>query len=119
MQTMLIFAEPADEIARRDDPAAAPAYWSAWRDYIAALQAAGVLTSGNGLQPPATAATLRLRDGRREVQDGPFADTREMIGGYVVLETEDMESAMAWAEKSPAARSGAVELRPVMPPPAA
>jgi hypothetical protein len=119
MQYVLIFAEPASEFAKRDDPEAAPGYWGAWSAYIGALQASGVMTSGNGLQPPAQAATLRLRDGRREVQDGPFADAREMIGGYVVIETPDLETALAWAEKSPVASAGAVEVRAVLPPPPA
>lgn len=119
MQYMLIFAEPAEEMAKRDDPAEAPAYWGAWSAYVGALVAAGISKGGNGLQPPATATTLRLRGGARHVQDGPFIDTKEQLGGYFIVEVPDLDAALDWAARSPAAASGAVEVRPVLPPPPA
>jgi hypothetical protein len=119
MQYMLIFAETAETMSRRNDPAAAPAYWGAWSAYIGALRAAGVMVGGNGLQEPHTATTLRLRDGRRVVQDGPFADSKEQLGGYVILDAPDLDAALDWAARSPAAAGGSVEVRPVLPPPAA
>jgi len=57
-----------------------------------------------------------VRGGEREVQDGPFADLKEQIGGYFVIEAADLDAAIAWAEQSPAARYGSVEIRPVLPP---
>jgi hypothetical protein len=116
MKLMMMIYEDAREAARRDDPAQAPAYWGAWTAYVQALGAAGLIASGNGLQPPATATTLRLRDGARLVQDGPFADSKEQLGGYFILEVPDLETALDWAARCPAAAAGGIELRPVLPP---
>lgn len=112
MQYAMLIHEPATDFARRDDPT----YWGAWTAYIGALNAAGVMTGGNGLQPPGTATTLRLRDGGRHVQDGPFADTKEQLGGFIVLEVADLETALDWAARCPAAGTGSLELRQVLPP---
>ncbi len=117
MQYMLIFTEPTEEFAKREDPTQAPAYWGAWSDYIGAMGAAGIVVSGNGLLPPHTASTLRIEDGRRVIHDGPFAETKEQLGGYFIIEVDDLDTALDWAAKSPAASVGAVEVRPVMPPP--
>jgi hypothetical protein len=119
MQYMLIFTEAAEHFAERDDPERAPAYWGAWSAYIGALAQAGVVVNGDGLHPPHTATTLRVRDGRREVQDGPFADTKESIAGYFVIEVPDLDAALDWAAQSPSAHYAAVEVRPVLPPPPA
>lgn len=116
MQYMLIFAEPAAEFSARTDPARSESYWGAWGAYIGALQQAGVIVNGDGLLPPDTATTVRVRDGKREVQDGPFADIKEQLGGYFVIEVPDLDAALDWAAKSPSARVGSVEVRPVMPP---
>lgn len=118
MHHVLMFVEPQSEFDKREGPDA-PAYWGAWSAYIGAMREAGVMVSGNGLQPPATAVTLRGANGRRTVQDGPFADAREMIGGYVVIDVPDVDAALAWAARSPAAEHGAVEVRAVLPPPPA
>ena len=116
MQYMLIFAEPEAEFAKRTDPAMAESYWGAWGAYIGALRAAGVIVNGDGLLAPHTATTVRVRDGKREVQDGPFADMKEQLGGYFVLEVADLDAALTWAAQSRAALVGSVEVRPVMPP---
>lgn len=118
MQYMLIFNESTAEVARRDDPAAAPAYWGAWQAYIGALGGAGVVVSGNGLQPPRTATIVRMVGGQRQVQDGPFADTHEHLGGYFIVEVASLDEALAWAARAPCASAGSVEVRPVLPPPA-
>ena len=78
------------------------------------VREAGALVSGEGLDPTPTARTLRLRGGVRDVTDGPFAETKEQLGGYYVLECDDIDQAIAWAAKVPAAASGSVEVRPVM-----
>jgi hypothetical protein len=119
MQYALLFAEPASEMAKRNDPAAASAYWGAWMSYMTAMREAGVMQGGQGLEPAPLATTLRLRDGQRHVQDGPYADTKEQLGGFVTLEVPDLDTALEWAARSPAAAVGAVEVRPVMPPPPA
>jgi hypothetical protein len=116
MQYMLVFQEPMSEFAKRTDPAASPAYFAAWGAYIGALNQAGVVVSGAGLQPPQMGTTVRLRDGKRLVQDGPFADTKEHLGGYFVIDTPSLDTALEWAARAPCAESGSVEVRPLMPP---
>lgn len=118
MQFMLIYNESTAEMARRDDPAAAPAYWGAWHAYIGAMSGAGVVVHGNGLQPPRTATTVRVTGGQRQVQDGPFADTHEHLGGYFIVEVASLDVALEWAARAPCASAGSVEVRPVLPPPA-
>ena len=117
MQFMLIFNETTAENGRRDDPAAAPAYWGAWNAYVGAMWGSGVVVSGNGLQPPRTATRVRVEGGKRQVQDGPFADTHEHLGGYFIIEVPALEDALEWAARAPCASAGSVEVRPVMPPP--
>ena len=77
-------------------------------------QEAGVLLGGEGLQPTATATTVRVRDGETLFTDGPFAETREQLGGYYLLECADLDEATRWAARIPDARAGAVEVRPVL-----
>ncbi len=117
MQYMLIFRETEAQFAERNDPDKAPAYWGAWNAYIGALGQAGIIVSGNGLQGPHSATTIRVRDGRRDVQDGPYADTKEQLGGYFVVEVPDLDAALDWAAKAPSAGYASVEVRPVLPPP--
>jgi hypothetical protein len=113
---ILIYENPAD-LVLRDDPERAPAYWGAWSAYSQALAEAGVMVGGNGLLPPGTATTLRIQDAQRQVQDGPYADTKEQLGGYFVIEVADLDAALDWAARCPALPAGAVEVRPVMGPP--
>ena len=68
---------------------------------------------GKELEEPATAKTVRVRDGETLVTDGPFAETKEQLGGYYVIEVDSLEQAIEWAEKMPAMRNGAVEIRPL------
>jgi hypothetical protein len=75
---------------------------------------AGAFLSGEGLQPTATATTVRVRDGERILTDGPFAETREQLGGYYLLECANLDEAIGWAAKIPGAAGGCVEVRPVM-----
>jgi hypothetical protein len=117
MHYMLIMLETGEAMRGRSDPEKAPAYWAGWMAYAQAVREAGIMVGGNGLEPPATATTVRLRDGRRQVEDGPFAETKEMIGGYFVIDVPDLDAALAWAARAPAASSGAVEIRPCLPPP--
>jgi hypothetical protein len=85
-----------------------------YRSATAAMADAGVLVDSAPLDPPATARTLRLRDGRPLVTDGPFLEVKEAIGGYYVLDCADHDEALKWAATIPAARYGAVEVRPLM-----
>lgn len=119
MQYVLMFHEGPADFANREDPQAQGPYWGAWSAYVGALAESGVMVHGAGLQPPGTATTVRLRDGERRVQDGPYADTKEQLGGFIVIEVPDLPAAIEWAARSPSAASTAVEIRPVLPPPPA
>ena len=118
MQYMLILNETAEEFAKRNHPQQAAEYWGGWNAFIGAMAAAGVIVKGDGLLGPETATTVRLREGRRHVQDGPFADTKEQLGGYFVIEVPDLDTAIAWALKAPSAATASVEVRPVLVMPA-
>jgi hypothetical protein len=74
----------------------------------------GVLVAGEGLYPTPTATTVRVRDNERDVTDGPFAETKEQLGGFYIVDVKDLDEAIAWAEKIPGAQTGSVEIRPVM-----
>ncbi|WP_299292476.1 YciI family protein [uncultured Tateyamaria sp.] len=108
--TFLLYTDPADlaHMTEADWAAEKEVYGS----YIGALHAAGVFVDTDWLQPVATATTLTLKGGTRQVQDGPFADTKETLGGYFVVDVPDLDAAMTWAEKCPAAKTGKVEIRP-------
>jgi hypothetical protein len=76
----------------------------------------GVLEGGAGLRPPSDATTLRVRDGRTLLSDGPYADTKEQIGGFCLIDCADLDEAIEIAEKHPAARYGLIEIRPLWQP---
>jgi hypothetical protein len=78
------------------------------------LKQAGKLIAGDALQPTAKATTVRVRDGKRLTTDGPFAETKEQLGGYYLIEAKDLDEALAYAAKIPSARLGSIEVRPVM-----
>ena len=84
----------------------------AMTSYAATLQAAGVLIGAEVLQPSSSSTTLWLQDGALQVQDGPFADTKEQLGGTFVIDVADLDAAIAWAREAPAMQWGAVEVRP-------
>ena len=107
---VLIYESPKDFESRaggRNHP-----YIAAWRAYHKALVAAGVYVGGAPLQDVGTATTVRLKEGRRRVQDGPFAEAKEQLGGFMILDLPSMDAALEWAARCPAAATGAVEVRP-------
>lgn len=81
--------------------------------YAEAMEKAGVLRGGYELKPVSTATTLRFENGKATMIDGPFAETKEQLGGYYVIEVDDLEQALDWAAKMPAMQSGSVEVRPL------
>jgi hypothetical protein len=85
-----------------------------WRDVTQRYQDDGVMLAGEALQPVETATSLRLRDGKLETMDGPFAETKEQLGGYYLLECKDLDEAIKYASMIPTARTGTVEVRPIM-----
>jgi hypothetical protein len=86
----------------------------AFAAYAQALSEAGVLIAATGLQPSRTATTVRVQDGQRNVQDGPFADTKEQLGGFYVIDVPDLDTALEWAARNPAASLGGIEVRPIV-----
>lgn len=78
------------------------------------MQDAGVYVAGEGLYPTPTATTVRVRDDDRTVTDGPYAETKEQLGGFYLLDCKDLDEAIEWAAKIPGAQQGSVEIRPVM-----
>ncbi|HEX7843149.1 MAG TPA: YciI family protein [Kofleriaceae bacterium] len=79
------------------------------------IKASGHYVGGNPLQPVHTATTVRVRDGKTSITDGPFAETREQLGGYYLVEAKDLDEATRIAARIPGARLGSIEVRPVMP----
>ena len=106
---MLLTIDPdaadSPEAAQRDD----------WGAYTQALIEAGIMVNGAGLQGIETATTVQLRGGERLLTDGPFADTKEHLIGFYVIDVPDLDTALEWAAKVPNVRTGSVEVRPVLP----
>jgi hypothetical protein len=89
-------------------------HWlGAYRAYMEAMTKAGVLKDSKGLHPSAAGVTVRIADGKTQVLDGPYADSKEQLGGYHIIEVPDIDAAIAWAARSPTALHGVVEVRPV------
>ena len=110
MQYMLILSHAPDAWQQPD--AAQPADWLT---YTRALQDAGVLVGGSALHGTDTATTVRVRAGQSLVTDGPFAETKEHLVGFYLIDVSDLDAALAWAAQVPSARTGSVEIRPVVP----
>ena len=87
----------------------------AYRAFKDAMRQAGVYKGSTGLQPAATATTVRTVDDKVQVLDGPYADTKEQLGGFHIIEVADLDAAIAWATRSPTAIYGIVEVRPINP----
>lgn len=86
---------------------------AAYGAYTEALKQAGALAGSNRLRPASTATTVRIVDGKPRVQDGPFVESKEEIGGYYLIDVADLDAAIAWAARCPGAGHGVVEVRPV------
>jgi hypothetical protein len=89
--------------------------FAAYMAYSEALKAAGAMVGSNRLQPTATATTVRTTDGKTQVLDGPYAESKEQLGGYFLIEAADLDAALAWAARCPGAGHRVVEVRPVWP----
>src|ERR1700686_1259215 len=86
---------------------------AAYRAYTEVLTKAGVLAGSNRLQPSSTATTVRLANGKSQVLDGPFVESKEQLGGYFLIEVADLDAAVWWAARCPATSHGVVEVRPI------
>jgi hypothetical protein len=82
--------------------------------FTAAIQKSGQYIGGNALQPTQTASTVRVRNGKVSTTDGPFAETKEQLGGYYLIEAKDLNDAIQVAAKIPSAKFGSIEVRPIM-----
>ena len=89
------------------------AIFDEYRTFTESIAAQGIMQGGAALRPVATARTVRVRDGRATVSDGPFAETREQLGGYYLIEAKDLDEATKIAMRIPSARTGSIEIRPV------
>jgi hypothetical protein len=113
MQYMLLIYEneaefagrPADETKRM---------FAEYGEFTNAIKASGQFVTGAPLQPTSTATTVRVRNGKQLVTDGPFAETREQLGGYYLVEAKDLDEARSLAARIPGARYGSIEVRPLM-----
>jgi hypothetical protein len=115
MDYTLMFYLSQDEFSARTDPARQAAFWGAFVPYMKALQESGIVVGGAGLQPPDTATTVRLQGGKALVQDGPYANTKEQLGGFFIIRVPDLDAALEWAKRYPAGEGGLVEVRPNIP----
>jgi len=86
----------------------------AYNTFTRDLGASGSMIAGEALQPTSTATTVRVRDGKMTTTDGPFAETKEQLGGYYLLNAKDLNDAVKWAAKIPGAKHGSIEVRPIM-----
>jgi hypothetical protein len=109
MKYILLVHVPKDSLEGPKDPAAA----AAGRAYGEALQAAGIFVAGVGLGSPDNATLVSVRDGKRQVQDGPYAESKEFLGGFVVIDVPDLDTALEWAARNPSAANGKIEVLPV------
>jgi hypothetical protein len=107
MQYLLLIYVPTDVTPD-------PSQHARWMRYTQDLQESGALVAGDALQGLDTAQTVRVRDGETLVVDGPFAETKEMLAGYYLIDVSDLDAALAWAAKIPSVGYGSVEVRPIM-----
>ncbi len=109
---LLIYEAESDRGSRGESERAE--VMDAYRAFSQSVADAGVLRGANALQPVSDGTTVRVRDGAAMLTDGPFAETKEQLGGYYLLDCPDLAAALAWAEKIPTAKTGSVEVRPIM-----
>ena len=105
---MFLIAEDEAEVASRGD-ALLPAYGAFSEEAVKA----GVMRAGDRLRPSGSATTVRVRNGKTATTDGPFAETKEQLGGYFILDCKDLDEATAYAAKIPSAQYGSIEVRPI------
>ncbi len=110
MKYALLVHQPAEYFEQRQDRAMV----AAGRAYGEALQAAGVFVGGAGLESPGTATTVSLREGKRHVHDGPYAETKEYLAGLAIIDVPNLDAALEWAARHPAAGHASVEVRPLL-----
>ena len=113
MQYLLLIYRNEAELGRMD-PAARHKMTAEYGTFTQSIIQSGHFKAGDGLQPTSTATTVRVRDGKILTTDGPFAETREQLGGYYLVEAKDLDTAIGLAARIPGAREGSIEVRPIM-----
>ncbi|MFC2953173.1 YciI family protein [Marinicaulis aureus] len=113
MRVMILAHESPGDFAQRDDQEKSATYMGEWYAYSGAMKEAGVMLKGAALEQPSTATVVSVRNGVRKVEDGPFPDTKEQLGGFFVIEAPDMTKAVEWASKCPSEKTGFVDVRAI------
>ena len=113
MQYLLMIYQNETELGKID-AAGRKAMTEEYGAFTQSIVQSGHFKAGDGLQPSTTATTVRVRDGKTLTTDGPFAETREQLGGYYLVEARDLDTALSIAARIPGARTGSIEVRPVM-----
>lgn len=113
MQYMLLIYESKDSDAPKPGTPAFEDYIGGYFAFTAEAREKGAFVAGNPLKDVETATTVRVRDGKTATVDGPFAETKETLGGYYLLECQDLDEAIAYAAKIPGAKYGSIEIRPI------
>ena len=106
---LLLYEDDAERVAKSDEEV------SRCLAYAAAMEKAGILLGGERLQPVHTAATVRIQDGQTRVLDGPYAEAKEQLGGFHLIDVPDLDTALAWARRCPSTQRGRVEVRALWP----
>ncbi len=112
MQYLLMIYQNEAEYAKLD-PATGQKMLGEYQAFTQSIIQSGNFKAGDRLQPTTTATTVRVRDGKTLTTDGPFAETREQLGGYYLIEAKDLDAAIAVAARIPSARIGSIEVRPI------
>src|SRR6266567_110259 len=110
MKYALLVHQSQESFDRRNEATA----MAAGRAYGEALQAAGVFVGGAGLESPQAATTVSVRDGKRQVHDGPYPETKEFLAGFAIIDVPNLDAALEWAARHPAAAFASVEIRPLL-----
>lgn len=109
---LLLYSDPS--LGPAPDSPEGQAEFGAWMGFTQELGASGALISGEALHPKEATSQVRVRDGRTITADGPFAETKEVLGGFYLIEADDLDGAIKWAERVPNVHYGTVEIRPVV-----
>jgi hypothetical protein len=112
MQYMCLIYGPVD---LKLSDAEQGALFHEYGEFTAVARASGTMVAGEPLQPISDATTVRVRDGKRSITDGPFAETKEFLGGFYIFDCATLDEAIDWAAKIPGAKYGSIEVRPIMP----
>jgi hypothetical protein len=114
MKIMLLASEAPEDFALRDNKEKFDSYMGEWYAYGESLEKAGIFLSGAALEAPSTATVVSVRNGVRKVEDGPFPDTKEQLGGFFILDVPDISAAAKWASKCPATKNGFTDVRAIL-----